>query len=92
MNIHRARGRNLHPVNYGKELFLRYNLGPLHILMDKFIPEIVKTKLDDENKHFYRKVENTRPDKIKFDSVSATVGNFRTNEVQKSHLPLEFFK
>ena len=41
MGIAMKRGRNTHPVNFEKEIKLRFNLPPLHILNSKFIPELV---------------------------------------------------
>ena len=38
MKIHGGRGRNLHPINFSKELCLKFNLPPLHIMKLKFIP------------------------------------------------------
>ena len=89
MNIHRGRGRNLHPVNYHKELFLRFNLPPLHHLTTTFIPALVKIKLE-ENTKYYRKLDHSRLDKLKFQTLSATIGNFRKREEERSHLPLSY--
>ena len=47
MNIHRGRGRNLHPVNFSKEIFLKFNLPPLHHLDKTFIPTLVKKKIEE---------------------------------------------
>ena len=45
MGIALARGRNTHPVNFQKEIKLRFNLPPLHILNEKFIPEMVENQI-----------------------------------------------
>ena len=42
MNLQIGSGRNLHPVNLNKELFLRFNLGPLHVIKVNLIPQVVK--------------------------------------------------
>jgi hypothetical protein len=89
MNIHKGRGRNLHPVNYAKELYLRFNLGPTHILAEHFIPEIVEIKTEEENKSYFTKAPLA---KLKYDAWSSTIGNFRVNEVEKCHLPCDFFQ
>ena len=39
-NIHGGRGRHLKPTNFNKEIFLNFNLPPLHILMQSFIKRI----------------------------------------------------
>ena len=42
MGIALAKGRNTHPVNFEKEIKLRFNLPPLHLLTEHFIPELVE--------------------------------------------------
>ena len=53
MNIACGTGRVLYPDNYAKEIFLRFNLPPLHTLSENLIPELVKNELDRER--FFRK-------------------------------------
>ena len=36
MNMATAKGQNLHPANFGKEIFLRFNLHPMHVLHQGF--------------------------------------------------------
>lgn len=91
MTIHHGRGRNLHPVNFAKELYLRFNLPPLHTLTSNFIPKIVKMKME-ENKQYYRRLQYTRTSKLKYTEMSASVGNFRQDEESKSHLPLSWLE
>ena len=38
MNMACGSGRVLYPDNYAKEIFLRFNLPPMHIFNEKFIP------------------------------------------------------
>ena len=89
MTIHRGRGRNLHPVNFSKEIYLNFNLPPLHVLSKNFIPKIVNSKIL-ENKKYYRKLEHSRPVKLKNIAVSSSIMNFREDEECRSHLPLKF--
>ena len=89
MNIHHGRGRNVHPVNFNKEIYLQVNLPPLHIMKKKLIPEVVKHKLDNERKEFLSKT--MRKSKLKFGNLSSTVGNFRVQEEEASHLPVSLF-
>ena len=91
MNIHRGRGRNLHPVNFAKELFLTFNLPPLHILISKFIPKIVELKMED-NKEYYRKLDYSRQNMLKYKKLSASIGNFRKDQEDRSHIPLSFME
>ena len=90
MNVHQAAGRNLHPVNTNKEIFLRFNLAPLHILKIRFIPEVVEEKVVNEKKSYFNKTQ--RKDKLKFEFLSASVGNFRGRVESKAHLPIKMFK
>ena len=40
MGIALANGRNLEPPNLNKEVYIRFNSPPLHILQRKFIPAV----------------------------------------------------
>ena len=42
MSIAVSNGRNIMPYNLDKEVCLKFNLPPLHVLNEKFIPEIAK--------------------------------------------------
>ena len=89
MSLAQARFRKSEPVNFAKEIYLRFNLPPLHILTVTFIPAIVKKLLFF--KKFFRKCDGIREDKLKFPNVSASVGNFRAGEEENSRLPLKYF-
>ena len=89
MNIQIGTGRNLHPVNMNKEMFLRFNLAPLHVLKKALIPEVVEEKIKNEKKIFFNKT--TRRDLLKYESVSSSIGNFRKEEEERSHLPTIIF-
>ena len=89
MKIHGGQGRNLHPANFSKEIFLKFNLPPLHIMKQKVIPEVARDLVLNEKKVFQTK---SIPGKLKFDELSASVGNFRKNEENNSHLPTSIFK
>ena len=78
---HAARGRNLLPFNFNMELFLRFNLGPLHQL-DGLCTDI----LDVKPKFYHRKLDQSRLDKL-VSVHSAAVANFRKREEEKSKLP-----
>ena len=90
MTLAQARFRNLEPVNFAKEIFLRFNLPPLHVLRLAFIPSIVEKLL--EYKEFHRRMEGGRDrGKLKFNNISASVVNFRAKEELNSRLPIDFF-
>ena len=80
---------NFHPVNFNKEIFLRFNLPPLHVLKSTLIPEVVKEKVENERKEFLVKSKASR---LKFTVTSASVGNFRIKEEENSHIPVSLFK
>ena len=89
MGIGISRGRNTHPTNLEKEVKLRFNLPPLHILVEKFIPELVS----ESQSEYFRKGDGKKSQmrKFKFVTTSASVGNFRSLQTTKSHLPIDFF-
>ena len=90
MTLAQARFRNLEAVNFAKEIFMRFNLPPLHILKVSFIPSVVEKLL--RKKEFHRRLEGTRwQGKLKFSSTSASVGNYRVREEEFSRLPLDAF-
>ena len=80
------------PINFSKVLCLKFNLPPLHIMKIKFIPEIAKHLVDTEKKEYFTK---TAQNKLKFATLSATIGNFRNKEEKAfhySHLPINLFQ
>ena len=93
MNIVQGKCRNIHPINFSKEIFLRYNLPPLHILKKKIIPEIVNFLAGEKGKEFIRRGDGFDQQKRKFtyQATSASLGNFRKNEETVSHLPVSMF-
>jgi hypothetical protein len=51
-----ANGRKLMPVYLHKEVFIRYNLSPFHILKEKFIPTVADTwRRSVSGKEFFRR-------------------------------------
>ena len=43
-------GRGLHPPNLNKEICIRYNAPPLHILKEKLIPKVTRIWIEQEKK------------------------------------------
>ena len=80
MNMACGMGRVLYPENYVNEIYLRFNLPPLHNLQESFIPQLVNSEL--AKKRFFRKGEVTQRQqrKLKYASTSSTIGNFRAKE------------
>ena len=95
MNGARGKGRNLAPTNFGKEIYCRTNLPPLHICKETFIPEIVEWLVDDEGKDYFRKREGTVPSwlsRLKDEKVSASLVNYREKAEASCRVPMEQFK
>jgi hypothetical protein len=76
-------GRVLHPEHFANEIYLRFNLPPLHSLQGKFIPDMVKREII--SKDYIRKgdADERSQRKFKFAHLSASVGNFRAKEEDK---------
>ena len=45
-----AAGRNLHSTNFSKEIFLLFNLPPMHVLYEILIPKILKKTIKNGKK------------------------------------------
>ena len=92
MNILVNKGRNLSSANFSKELIFSFNVPPLHVLANKFIPEIVDCLVNDKKKQFFRKLDSSdQKNKLKFQVVSSSLGNYRKDSDNKAHLPICFF-
>ena len=86
-------GRNLSAANFSRELIFAFNAPPLHILNLVFIPEVVRIIVDEKKIMFFRKLDNTADrHRLRFETVSASIGNYRIDAEKKSHLPINFFK
>ena len=51
MNQHAGKNRHLQPQYFSMEIYLRFNLGPLHLMKD-----LIKEVLSDKNSKSFRKV------------------------------------
>ena len=90
----RGKGRNFELINFAKEIFCRVNLPPPFILKNSFIPEIVKMLVDNERMIFFRKLDGavtSYVDRLKFETVSACIGNYRQKRENLSKLSIELF-
>ena len=95
MGIAVANGRNLEPANLNKEVFIRFNSPPLHILKEQFIPMAAAKwretmKKEHSELEFYRR--GKKKSGLKMDEVSHNLESFRQREEEKSHIPVELFK
>ena len=94
MLIAQGKFKHCQPHNLNKEVFLAFNLPPLHILKIKFIPGIVeewmeKVSFFSNNKKTlfksYQKEFKYGP------KLSSSLGNFRKHEEVSSRLPVSGF-
>ena len=89
MKRHAGSGRELWDENFSKEIFLKVNLPPLHVLERTFIPEVAQELR--RTKEFVRRT--TRLEKLVrgSDGLSASVKNYRVKTEASSKLPLKEF-
>ena len=74
-----SNGRNLQPINLGKEVFLRFNLPPMHHL-EKFTSELAKQwRVNKTN--MYRK--GKKRSGLKLHEISFTIENYRKKGGEK---------
>ena len=84
MNINSGTGRQLQPVNFSVEIYLRFNLGPLHTLGG-----LVKEVAEKHGKEFFRKAA---PRGLTIDSTSIAISSFRNNSELSCHIPFKIFE
>ena len=87
MACHGAKGRYLQPKFFSQEIYLRFNLGPLHLLSD-FCLEIVK----ERNKEYVRKGDLKKTFHKLVSEQSAALKTYRSQEEVKAKLPLDVWK
>ncbi|CAL4140007.1 unnamed protein product, partial [Meganyctiphanes norvegica] len=87
MVSHSGKGRHLQPVFFSQELFLRFNLGPLHLLND-----LINEVWDDIQKEYIRKCDKSK----RFDKLvsrsSAAIEHFRQRQGEIAKMPLDLWK
>ena len=88
MNQHCGKNRQLTPSNFSKELVLRYNLGPLHILEKSLISEVLDRQIGTE---FIRKETSVNRVVSKDLETSAAVNTYQQKQEEKTALPLSFW-
>ena len=81
------------PVKFSEEVTLSYNLPPLHILAQSFIPEIV-SELSATKDYFRKGNERSASiiNRLVSSSLSASIFNFRKGlKEERSKLPSDSF-
>ena len=90
-----GKNRYLELVNFGKEMVLMFNLHPMHILSEAFIPELIEELLEKKKKRMFRKRDGAFPSRNKrlvSEVLSASLFNFRRKEEESLRLPLGYFR
>ena len=81
MAISVSNGRNLQPINLRKEVFLRFNLPPMHHL-EKLTSELAKQwRVNKTN--MYRK--GKKRSGLKLNEISSTIENYQKRKEEKSY-------
>ena len=84
MNINSGTGRQLQPVNFSVEIYLRFNLGHLHALGG-----LVKDVAEKHGKEFFRR---EAPMGLSLESTSVAITSFRKKSELKCHIPFKIFE
>ena len=87
MVAHGAKGRYLQPKFFSQELYLRFNLGPLHMLTD-FCKEIVT----ERKKEYVRKNDLKKTFHKSVSEESAALRTYRLEQEGKARLPPNVWK
>ena len=90
MSIAVSNGRNLQPFNLDKELYIRFNLPPLHKLKD-FIKFIAKSWKEIGDKEFYIK-KRKATSRLNLTNLSSSLANFRSKQEELSHFPVSLWE
>ena len=94
MVISTGKGKQVQRQNLGKNICLNFNLPPMHILNQEFVPEIAEEVVKTKVLRFFRKLEVMRPSLIKKllnENLSASLHNFRKDK-EKMRLPVQLFR
>ena len=90
MSIAVSNGRNLQPFNLDKELYMRFNLPPLHKIQD-FVKFVAKSWREVGDKEFYIK-KRRATSRLKLSALSSSLLNFRSREEELAHFPVTLWE
>ena len=78
-------GRNLFADNFVRDVFHRFNLPLLHLLMESFIPEMFLEDVKKKNKEYISRGEGIlrQTRKFKYAELFSSINNFRSKEHEK---------
>ena len=92
MKMALGKDRHLEPENFSKEIVIAVNLPPIHILKQKFIPELVDQLLSEKiilfNELASGPLSYVNKLKSKDPNLSSSLYNHRNDEERKCKLPM----
>ena len=87
MGMHCGKNRFLKPENFSKEIVLRFNLGPMHLL-DGLVGEVLAL---NTTKSYLREAVSIGRTVTKDLNKSASIGSFQERNEKKSRFPHSFW-
>ena len=91
MSIAVSNGRNIQPFNLDKELYMRFNLPPLHKIQD-FVKFVAKNWREVGDKEFYMKSQRKATSRLKLSVLSSSLSNYRSREEELAHFPVTLWE
>ena len=91
MNNHCGKGRHLRPVNFNKEIFLEFNLGPTY-LTENLVRSVYKLR---KKEYLYKETSvggMTHWAHKRVDMFGSALKTFRKEQLEKSRFPAEFWE
>lgn len=91
MNNHSGKGRYLRPVNFNKEIFLEFNLGPTY-LSENLVKEVYKLRKKD---YVFKEWSDSRlvsRNQLTDERFGAAIRTFRKIQLDKSRFPVIFWE
>ena len=78
MGRHKGKGRNVEPVNFNKELFIKFNGPAPGPDSESLISCVVTQKRLDRQNELQTCFISNHPNRLKFIGIGATIGNLRS--------------
>ena len=91
MNNHSGKGRHLRPINFNKEIYLEFNLGPTY-LTEKLVRSVYELC---KKEYLYKETSVgglTHWVSERVDSCSSALKTYKKDQLEKSHFPAEFWE
>ena len=91
MNNHSGKGRHLRPINFNKEIYLEFNLGPTY-LTEKLVRSVYELR---KKEYLYKETSVgglTHWVTERVDSCGSALKTYRKEQLEKSCFPAEFWE